>query len=133
MAETTLVKEALTQEMIDIGKELAQQLTKTWISVSAVFWLYSPESNLWRFIVGSPDVKTQGPRRVYQEIQKILTQSSQKYQHIALQDIDVFGPEHPLVSWLKVASKPKKDTSDTRFVRHVVNGHFIEDAYIYQI
>lgn len=47
MVETTLVKEILTKEMIDVGKDLAQQLTKTWLNVSAVFWLYIPESNIW--------------------------------------------------------------------------------------
>jgi hypothetical protein len=57
MAEETVVKEMLTQEMVQAGAELTRRLDKAHLEVCASFWLCMPDKNLWRLIVASPAVR----------------------------------------------------------------------------
>jgi hypothetical protein len=73
MAEETVVKEILTKEIIEAGADLTRRLDEASLKVSASLWLYIPDSNLWRLIIASPTVRKNGPKKVYQKIQSILS------------------------------------------------------------
>ncbi len=73
MAEETVVKEMLTQEMIQAGAEITRRLDEAHLEVRASLWWYIPDKNLWRLIVASPAVRLDGPKKVYQKIQTILS------------------------------------------------------------
>ncbi|MBI3325977.1 MAG: hypothetical protein HYZ81_04640 [Nitrospinae bacterium] len=131
MAEEALVmtKETLTKEMIQAGAELTRRLDAAGLVVSASFWLYIPEANLWRLLIVSPEVSTAGPKKVYQKIQSVLPQIPE----IALQDISVVEQTNPLVSLLRTAVRTGEGISGIRFSKNTINGHFIEDVYIYRM
>ncbi len=89
MAEETVVKEMLTQEMIQAGAEITRRLDEAHLEVRASLWWYIPDKNLWRLIVASPAVRLDGPKKVYQKIQTILSTMSDKTWKIPLYDISV--------------------------------------------
>ena len=133
MAEETVVKEILTQEMIQAGAELTRRLDEAHLEVRASLWLYIPDKNLWRLIVASPAVRQDGPKKVYQQIQTILSKMSDKTWKIPLHDISVVEDSDPLIALLRTSMSTEDGISGIRFSRDTINGHFIEDAYIYRM
>jgi hypothetical protein len=133
MAEEVVVKEILTQGMIETGAELTRLLDQAPLVVSASLWLYIPESNIWRLIIASPEVRTYGPKKVYQKIQPILSQILEEELSIGLKDISVVENNNPLIALLRMAIRTGDGISGIRFSRNTINGHFIEDAYIYRM
>jgi hypothetical protein len=133
MAEETVVKEILTQEMIQAGAELTRRLDEAHLEVHASLWLYMPDKNLWRLIVASPAVRQDGPKKVYQQIQTILSKMSDQTWKIPLHDISVVEDNDPLIASLRTSMGTKDGISGRRFSRDTINGHFIEDAYIYKM
>lgn len=133
MAEEVVVKEVLTKEMIEAGAELTRLLDQVPLVVSASLWLYIPESNIWRLIIVSPEVKTSGPKKVYQKIQPVLSQMLEEKPSIGLKDISVVEDNNPLIALLRLAIRTDDGISGIRFSRNTINGQFIEDAYIYRM
>ena len=133
MAQDIVVKDPLTQSMIRAGAELTRKLDEVRWPVVASLWFYLPESNQWKLILASPSVRSEGPKKSYEKIQAALASVPNLEGALALSDIGVTDPEDPLIALLRVAITTGPTVSGMRFTRNVINGHFIEDAYIYRI
>ena len=133
MAEEVLVKEAISSEMISAGAELADSLNKSQRPFDALLWLYLPEMNAWRFVVGSPEVKTSGPRGIYQAIRTVVTNIPGGKPIVPVDDIVVVDSNDRLISLLRRAIKTGQGLTGIRFTRNVINGVLIDDAYIYKL
>ena len=131
MVEAVVVTKALSQDMISAGAELTKKLAEK-LSIRAAFWFLVAETETWRFIVSTPETDTQGPKKVYSTIQKVLSKQ-RGLPAFLLSDISVVSPQHPLVQVLKSAIGTAPGVSGVRFSRNTVNGQFIEDAYIYRV
>ena len=128
-----MVKEILTKEMIEAGADLTRRLDEAGLKVSASLWLYIPDSNLWRLIIASPAVRRDGPKKVYRKIQSILTKIPGDASIIPLKDISVVEDNDPLILLLRLPLRTGDGISGIRFSKNTINGHFIEDTYIYRI
>ena len=128
-----VVKESLSSEMISAGAELTRRLDETRFIVSASLWLYIPEINTWRFIVASPEVRTQGPKKAYKQVQSVISKMPEDQPKIPLKDVTVIDSNDPLISLLRVAIGTVDGISSIRFTHNVINGTLIEDAYIYRV
>jgi hypothetical protein len=133
MAEETVVKEMLTKEMIEAGADLTRRLDEAGLMVSASLWLYIPDSNLWRLIIASPAVRKDGPKKVYRKIQSVLAKIPGDAAIIRLKDISVVEDNDPLILLLRIPLRTGDGISGIRFSRNTINGHFIEDTYIYRV
>jgi len=141
MAEETLVKEALTPEMVDSGWELVRALKDRQVEISACFWLYSSEVNDWKFALCLPQVDKDGPLRAYETIQSVIREPSvrpsepgrfDRLFQLYLDAITVFGPSNKLVrSILEVPLDP--NSSGVRFKRSRLGDSFFDDVYIYNL
>lgn len=134
MAEDVLVKESISREMISAGERLARYLVESDVPIDALLWLYVPESNAWSFLVASPEVKTNGPKSVYQKLRSSIEQMpANDEEGVAWDDIVVVDSNDPMIKLLRQAITTGQAISGIRFSRNVVNGVLIEDAYIYKL
>ncbi|MCA1601021.1 MAG: hypothetical protein LC776_05060 [Acidobacteria bacterium] len=133
MATEVVVKHSLSDEMISAGAELTRRLDDARFIVSASLWLFTPETGGWRFVIGSPEVRTRGPRWAYKQVQAVMSRMPSAQARIPLKDITVIDSNDPLIKLLKVAIKTGGGISGIRFTNNVINGTPIEDAYIYRI
>jgi hypothetical protein len=119
--------------MISAGEELTRRLDKARLIVSASLWLYNADTNSWRLIIGSPEVRTLGPKRAYKQVQSVISKMPLDRPRIPLKDITVIDSNDPLLNLLRIAIKTGDGVSNVRLTRNVINGTLIEDAYIYRI
>jgi len=133
MAEDTVVKEQLTDAMVDAGAELTQKLDELGLPTNAAFWLFMPDSNEWRLMFASADVSAKGPRSVYYAISSAMQQLGAKAAAVPLSAVGVLDENAELVRVLRTVTHAATGISRIRVMRNVVNGHFIDDALIYRI
>ena len=133
MAQDSVVKEQLTDDMIRAGAELTKGLDELQWPVLASLWLYGSEGGQWRLILASPRVTTDGPKKSYETIQAALAAIPGAKGILTLSSIGVADPKDSLITLLHVAIRTGPTIGGIRFTRNVINGHFIEDAYIYRV
>jgi hypothetical protein len=133
MAYEPLVTQTFTQEMAEAGASLLQRLDSQGLDITAALWFYLESSDTWRLVIASPEVQSQGPKHVYERVQKALV-SDVDESRIKLGDISVVPPDDPLIRLLGIPIKTgRKDISGIRFSRNTINGQFIQDVYIYRL
>ena len=133
MVTEILVKESLSEQMIFAGSDLIRRLDEAGLKVSGALWFYETDSNDWRLIIVSPDVRAKGVKTVYEEVQSVVRATPDDQSTISLKDISVVDSDDPLISLLKVAIKTDNGISRMRFSRNMINGTLIEDSYIYRL
>jgi hypothetical protein len=133
MAHDTVVKESLSEEMIRAGTNLVKELDRRDWSVAAALWFYFSDMNQWKLLLASSEVARKGPREAYTIIQEALAQVTEEGQPVTLTDIAVLEPSHGLLQLLSGAVSTGGGISGIRFARNVIDGHFIDDAYIYRM
>lgn len=129
MVTETVVKESLTTEMISAGEKLTRLLDENHFRVSASLWLFLTDSNSWRLMIASPEVRANGVKAAYKHVQQIISDSV----GIRLKDITLISPADPLISLLKIALNTGEGISGIRFSKNMINGILVEDAYIYRL
>ena len=130
MAEDTVVKEMLTEQMIEAGAQLTESLDgQNWPLVGAL-WLFDPEINQWRLLLASPTVKTEGAFEAYHHVNEALRESTSP---LRLDSVSVVSPDHPIFRTLASALRPGWENRTRRVFRTAINGHYIDDAYVYRL
>ena len=134
MAENTVVKEYLTEEMIEAGEKLTAKLDEMGLPIAAAMWFFMAENNEWRLLFASSEVSTAGPRSVYEKIQEARQALAEQVGAAPFSAIGLLDSNDQLVQLLRVALQTGGGgVSRIRFSKNVINGHFIEDALIYRI
>jgi hypothetical protein len=132
MATEVVVKESLSEQMMEAGAALTRQLDASGLAVTAALWLYDTDANDWRFLIATADVRSEGLRETYKKVQSIVTAMSSD-NLIALKDISVVDSDDPVISTLRIGIRTGTGISRIRFARNMINGRYIEDAYIYRL
>ncbi len=128
-----MVRGSLSEDMIAAGREFVAALDSINLPVSAALWLFIPELSVWRFLLASSQVVTRGPKEVYSQMQKVLSNMSGDRPKIGIQNISVVEPENPFVSLLSTAIDTGPGILGIRFSQNIITGVLIEDAYIYRL
>jgi hypothetical protein len=131
MAEETVVKEVLTEEMKREGATLTRALDEAGWPVMASFWYYESDDNRWKLMLASPRVGTDGPREEYGAVIDALDALHQTRTN--LKHITVIEPDHPLVRKLASAVQTGWTIDGIPFSRRAINGSIVEDAYLYRM
>ncbi len=129
MAEETLVKETLSEQMIATGAELTKSLDRAQWPVVASLWLFNPERNDWRLLLASPKVDQEGPRESYRHVDEVLRGMSTE---VTLANVSVISPKDPIVRAIQSVYRADRDIEIHRRFRTAINGVFIDDAYVYR-
>ena len=134
MGQEVVVTRTLSEEMIKAGASVIAQLDRDNLPVGAALWLYYPEAEVWRLVIGLPKVKSQGPKQAYERVQSTMSKIPNTESTIGLQNISVVDTTEPLLALLRrVIATTGGGISGIRFSRNTVNGVLVEDAYIYRL
>lgn len=133
MAKELLVTEMLSEQMIMAGADLLKKLDESSCNVKAAFWMYFPDEKTWKYIVASPLVKDEGPRKYYKRIIDANAKIGNTENVISLNDISVSNIDNQLIQLLKFAISTGDSISNIRFSKNTVNGVFIDDTHIYRM
>ena len=131
MAEETLVKESLTDDMIRTGASVVQALDRQNFIVDAALWLYLAETNQWRLLLASPEVHTEGPRKAYMRLFQAIRNAH--VHGVTLDNLAVLDSQDPLIQLFKRVARTNHGISPQRVSKNTINGQFIEDALIYRM
>jgi hypothetical protein len=132
MAENTVVKEQLTDEMIEAGAQLTQKLDELGLPVSVAMWFFLSDINEWRLLFASPQSSAEGPRAVYEKIAEARKALGSQAERVPLSAIGLIDTNHQLVQLLRIGLRTGPGVSKIRFSKNVIDGHFIDDALIYR-
>ena len=132
MAKNILVTESLSDSMIRAGAKLIERLDVEQSQVRSAFWLYISEDKAWKLIIASPLVDSLGPREYYKKVVVANSVALEEEEVISLNDIGVTSTTNQIVQLLKFAIGTGDGISGVRFSKNTINGHFIEDSYIYR-
>lgn len=134
MAKDILVADSLSGSMMDAGAKLIERLDAKQSEIKSAFWIYFSEDKTWKLIIASPVVDTMGPREFYKKIVDANSEASEEEEVISLNDVGVTNTTNQIVQLLKFAidTGAGDGISGIRFSRNTINGHFIEDSYIYR-
>jgi hypothetical protein len=131
MAEETLVKEALTDEMIKTGASLVEALDSQNLIVDAALWLYLSDTNQWRLLLASPEVHVEGPRKAYMRV--LYARRNAHVHGVSLENLAVLDTQDPFIQLFKSVVRTTRSISPQRVSKNTINGQFIEDALIYRM
>jgi hypothetical protein len=132
MAEDTVVKEQLTDEMIEAGAQLTQKLDDQGLPIAVAMWFFMSDINEWRLLFASPKLSATGPREVYKQIEEARKALGAQAERVPLSVIGLMDTNHQLVQLLQSLLHVGPGVSRVRFSKNVLNGHFIDDALIYR-
>ena len=134
MAEEYVVKEQLTQEMIEAGVQVTLKLDEIGLPVTAALWFLDDERYRWKMIVASPDTSTKGPFYVLTRIEEALDLlGSAVSSEVPFSVMSAKSPTDSPIRWLREELQTGNDISRIRFRKRVAAGHIIEDALIYRM
>lgn len=125
-------KTTLVERDIEEGERLIRTLDSANIPVEAALWFYMAENDRWRLLIATPLVDEKGPREAYATIRRAIEQMLSSLA-IRLSQISVVSPDDDLVQLLRAAIQTGPSISGIRFTGNVINGVFIDDAYIYRV
>ena len=123
-----LVKEALTDEMIEAGAELIANLDRQDWPLVGAFWMFDPERNDWRLMLVSPAVDKEGDFESYRRIDNILRASTTP---LSLTDVSV-RPDPRILPALTAGLPPGWEEGGRRLKRTALKGVYIDDVYLYR-
>lgn len=127
-----MVASTLTDQLINGGKILIEELDASGIKAGSALWFYFPEEGFWKLMLSFPDIEKEGPKYFYTKVQRALSKLKEK-DNLSLDDVALAKPNAPLMNLLKLAIRTGPGVSGIRFSNNVINGQLISDAYIYRL
>ncbi|MBI2375832.1 MAG: hypothetical protein HYV07_17700 [Deltaproteobacteria bacterium] len=91
---------ALVTDQISSGATVLERLEEAHISVRAALWSYNVEAGEWRYVVATSLADVEGPRALYERIQRALHRS-EATKDFPFWRIEVLSPKSELISTLK--------------------------------
>lgn len=122
----------LVEKDIESGRNLIEYLDNKNLNIKAALWLYNSEMNRWHFLISTPLVDEQGSRKLYFKIANYIKNIRDNI-NFDIDDIMLVSYNSALINMLKMMINTGTGISGIRFQNNVINGHLIEDAYIYRL
>ncbi len=122
-----------SEPKIELGKTVLELLDKKGVNPSSFLWFYLSNSNSWRLVISADIYNNKDIKECYKSfIEQFGSESVVK--EIGLSNITITSSSDNLLNVFKMAIRTdKKSISGIRFTSNVINGVFIEDAYVYRL
>ncbi|MGH7576054.1 MAG: hypothetical protein ACREM1_13130 [Longimicrobiales bacterium] len=132
MADYAMVKEQLTDAMIEGGAALTRKLDEMGVPVTTALWMFDAEINEWRLIFASPEVSEVGLRLVLRKIDQAIDELGDAAAAVPYLAIDAMDADADLARRLRGAVRVDPEGKGVRVRRTVVNEKYIDDALVYR-
>jgi hypothetical protein len=132
MAENTMVKEQLTEEMVEAGAQLTQKLLDMGVPIDLAMWFFKADTNDWRLLYASPLVATEGSRVVYEKILQARKAIGPAAERLAFSSIGLKQTNDRLVQLLQKSVSTGPEVARVRLSRNAIEGQYIDDVLIYR-
>jgi hypothetical protein len=126
MAQALLVKED-----IDAGRDLVRLLDEAGFPVTAAAWLYFPDVEEWRLVIGSPRA-SQKLQDAYMDIAVAMDAKGDLRKRIDLARVKLVPPSDLVLQAMGRAIRAP-GLHEIHFQQSVINGIYIDDALIYRL
>ena len=130
MVKETLVGQNLDESAIVAGERLVRFLDNAEFPVKAALWVRLPESHSWRLVLGTPEVRLEGPKKAYRKLQSHIRKAG--IEGLSLADISLIDTTDPFIALLRGAVGTGSDTARIHFYGNVINGIRFPDSLIYR-
>lgn len=132
MDKELLVGRSLFPEMIDAGLRLVEVVDASQLHLHAAFWLQESIDQDWRLVFALPEVRLEGPKWVYKKIKALYKKLPLDEPKIRAESIFVVDDKDRFIQIFKSTIRVE-GISGIRFSRNIINGVYLEDAYIYKM
>ena len=133
MDKEVVVREFLSEPMIEAGKRLIERLDESDSDVQAAFWIFFPDEKCWKLIIASESVEHDGPRQFYKRVLEANKKADESESVVSLHDVGATDTSDTFVKLFRTAISTGDEIAGIRFLGNAINGTFIEDSYIYRI
>lgn len=124
----------LVEEDINSGKKIIQYLDGKGLVIRVALWLYNSDSNRWHLVISIPEMEDIGSTELYLKIINYLKEMNEDDElDVNINDIKLIPYTSNLVTILKMGIGTDDGISSIRFQNNMINGHLIEDAFIYRV
>jgi hypothetical protein len=122
---------ALVDIDIAAGDRVLHILDAAGFKADVALWLYSSEFEEWRLVIATPLFDLEGAKQAYVRLLSALQASEPELATSVT--ITLVSPKDDLVRGLRRTFGSTKSVHGMRLGGNVVNGVFIERAYVYRI
>jgi hypothetical protein len=122
-----MAEDVLVSVNIERGEALMRALDAADFPVVAALWLYNPDIDIWRLVLATP--KANSPQKTYTEIRHIAERAGIEAPDLA--QIKLVSPSDPTVTTLSRVVRVE-GIGGVRFSKNMINGIYVDDAYIYR-
>ena len=126
MAENYVVKEVLTEDMMDAGEALLRELDQTGVQVDAALWFWDIEGPDWSLKCVSPDVDN-----FHRHVRLTLNKLSSKHKEMLDGSVRRVMEGSELWRGLK-AIAPIPGFNRMRLRKTLIGSHYIQDGLLYR-
>ncbi|HTD45041.1 MAG TPA: hypothetical protein VK687_12705 [Bryobacteraceae bacterium] len=116
---------------IEAGRRILRYLDEASFKVSAAFWLFSSERQDWRLWIATPLVDKAGKRDAYLRLGDILRTTEPEL--LIHPVVHLVSPKEKLIRSLRRIFGKTASVEGMRLGNNLIDGTFIEDAYVYRI
>jgi hypothetical protein len=125
VGETSMV----TQEYLDEGARLVQELDSDEFPVTASFWAYDPSADLPRLIIAVPAERIESFRAGYEKIRDVITRNDIS---VPLSRISLMLDDDPAIANIKaLAEADYRDIIQAAVGTAEIGGHTYDDVHVY--
>ena len=126
MAENFVVKEVLTEDMVEAGEALLRELDKSGVPIAAAIWVWYVEDPEWRLMCAAPELGD-----FYHEMESALEKLSPKHHDILDMSVGYALEGSELARGLK-AIDPLPGIHRKRLRKTPLGSHYIQDGLLYR-
>lgn len=127
-----MVKDVLTDAMIEAGAALLRKLDEIGLDVRSALWMYDVEIEEWRLLFAAPEVGIKGPLSAYETIDRALEELGPEATEATAWALQVMDVHADLSRRLKGRRRVDPERKGVRVRRAVFNDKYLDDALIYR-
>ncbi len=119
--------------MVAVGRRLVERLDAAGLKPESALWLYDTDRESWKLLISDRKLRDEGPLARYGRMREALQDVRDDLLGLPFDAVMLSPPDTGALGRLRSAMVVEGPFAGLRLIGHVVNGEYIEDAYIYRL